>query len=132
MDASYKIQRGIHVHLIQFFMCPEFWVHIIISRRTLRLFFWIWDRAVSACCQFRRLLLKTQEPIRLNLTNGCSRQPNMITGLLRRTAQRRFASTARKPLRHGSINMCCRIPRSKHSAFQRCIFKRISIFCESR
>ena len=28
MDASYKIQRGIHVHLIQFFMCPEFWVHI--------------------------------------------------------------------------------------------------------
>ena len=29
MDASYKIQRGIHVHLIQFFMCPEFWVHII-------------------------------------------------------------------------------------------------------
>lgn len=31
MDASYKIQRGIHVHLIQFFMCPEFWVHIIAS-----------------------------------------------------------------------------------------------------
>lgn len=30
MDASYKIQRGIHVHLIQFFMCPEFWIHIII------------------------------------------------------------------------------------------------------
>ena len=28
MDAPYKIQRGIHVHLIQFFMCPEFWVHI--------------------------------------------------------------------------------------------------------
>ena len=28
MDASYKIQRGIHVHLIQFFMRPEFWVHI--------------------------------------------------------------------------------------------------------
>jgi len=28
MDASYKIQRGIDVHLIQFFMCPEFWVHI--------------------------------------------------------------------------------------------------------
>ena len=28
MDASYKIQRGLHVHLIQFFMCPEFWVHI--------------------------------------------------------------------------------------------------------
>ena len=36
MDASYKIQRGIHVHLIQFFMCPEFWVHII--HRGLRLF----------------------------------------------------------------------------------------------
>jgi hypothetical protein len=31
MDASYKIQRGIHVHLIQFFMCPEFWVHISVS-----------------------------------------------------------------------------------------------------
>lgn len=31
MDASYKIQRGIHVHLIQFFMCPEFWVHIIMG-----------------------------------------------------------------------------------------------------
>ena len=24
MDASYKIQRGIHVHLIQFFMLPNF------------------------------------------------------------------------------------------------------------
>ena len=35
MDASYKIQRGIHVHLIQFFMCPEFWVHI---KRDLRFF----------------------------------------------------------------------------------------------
>ena len=35
MDASYKIQRGIHVHLIQFFMCPEFWVHIIILPRFL-------------------------------------------------------------------------------------------------
>lgn len=33
MDASYKIQRGIHVHLIQFFMCPEFWVHINRERR---------------------------------------------------------------------------------------------------
>lgn len=33
MDASYKIQRGIHVHLIQFFMCPEFWVHITPSSR---------------------------------------------------------------------------------------------------
>ena len=33
MDASYKIQRGIHVHLIQFFMCPEFWVHITMRLR---------------------------------------------------------------------------------------------------
>ena len=33
MDASYKIQRGIHVHLIQFFMCPEFWVHITVPLR---------------------------------------------------------------------------------------------------
>lgn len=37
MDASYKIQRGIHVHLIQFFMCPEFWVHI--KPRQLRFLF---------------------------------------------------------------------------------------------
>ena len=36
MDASYKIQRGIHVHLIQFFMCPEFWVHIMFLLRILR------------------------------------------------------------------------------------------------
>ena len=36
MDASYKIQRGIHVHLIQFFMCPEFWVHIIHVQRSIR------------------------------------------------------------------------------------------------
>ena len=35
MDASYKIQRGIHVHLIQFFMCPEFWVHITFKNRSL-------------------------------------------------------------------------------------------------
>ena len=35
MDASYKIQRGIHVHLIQFFMCPEFWVHIIVTTSAL-------------------------------------------------------------------------------------------------
>ena len=34
MDASYKIQRGIHVHLIQFFMCPEFWVHIKLMLRS--------------------------------------------------------------------------------------------------
>ena len=36
MDASYKIQRGIHVHLIQFFMCPEFWVHITYENAVLR------------------------------------------------------------------------------------------------
>ena len=35
MDASYKIQRGIHVHLIQFFMCPEFWVHITVVQQYL-------------------------------------------------------------------------------------------------
>ena len=39
MDASYKIQRGIHVHLIQFFMCPEFWVHITECLRFLLLFY---------------------------------------------------------------------------------------------
>ncbi len=39
MDASYKIQRGIHVHLIQFFMCPEFWVHITGCLRFLLQFF---------------------------------------------------------------------------------------------
>ena len=39
MDASYKIQRGIHVHLIQFFMCPEFWVHITFSTDTIRKYF---------------------------------------------------------------------------------------------
>lgn len=39
MDASYKIQRGIHVHLIQFFMCPEFWVHITSHDAELRLFY---------------------------------------------------------------------------------------------
>lgn len=38
MDASYKIQRGIHVHLIQFFMCPEFWVHITLPFLSLRFF----------------------------------------------------------------------------------------------
>ena len=36
MDASYKMQRGIHVHLIQFFMCPEFWVHIKKGLRFLK------------------------------------------------------------------------------------------------
>ncbi|WP_349949234.1 hypothetical protein, partial [Intestinimonas sp. RTP31139st1_F5_RTP31139_211217] len=35
---SYKIQRGIHVHLIQFFMCPEFWVHINCAAVILRRF----------------------------------------------------------------------------------------------
>ena len=33
MDASRKIQRGIHVHLIQFLMCPESWVHIKMTPR---------------------------------------------------------------------------------------------------
>lgn len=46
MDASYKIQRGIHVHLIQFFMCPEFWVHII--HRGLR-FLFIFERRKLQC-----------------------------------------------------------------------------------
>ena len=41
MDASYKIQRGIHVHLIQFFMCPEFWVHINVGIAPYALF---WHR----------------------------------------------------------------------------------------
>ena len=39
MDASYKIQRGIHVHLIQFFMCPEFWVHISLPRLRFCVFY---------------------------------------------------------------------------------------------
>ena len=39
MDASYKIQRGIHVHLIQFFMCPEFWVHITLLYLGIRFLF---------------------------------------------------------------------------------------------
>ena len=38
MDASYKIQRGIHVHLIQFFMCPEFWVHITLQRSCFEIY----------------------------------------------------------------------------------------------
>ena len=36
MDASRKIQRGIHVHLIQFLMCPESWVHITETVEKLR------------------------------------------------------------------------------------------------
>ena len=43
MDASYKIQRGIHVHLIQFFMCPEFWVHIRAVMPSKRRLFFIWN-----------------------------------------------------------------------------------------
>ena len=47
MDASYKIQRGIHVHLIQFFMCPEFWVHIRIRlRKNLQFTRCVFDVAV--------------------------------------------------------------------------------------
>ena len=45
MDASYKIQRGIHVHLIQFFMCPEFWVHIRELGRLLRFFVYLDDQS---------------------------------------------------------------------------------------
>ena len=48
MDASYKIQRGIHVHLIQFFMCPEFWVHITLFLRILRFTGFL----QSLCCVF--------------------------------------------------------------------------------
>lgn len=47
MDASYKIQRGIHVHLIQFFMCPEFWVHI----RFLPRFFSVGQDRATGCHQ---------------------------------------------------------------------------------
>ena len=43
MDASYKIQRGIHVHLIEFFMCPEFWVHIRAVMPSKRRLFFIWN-----------------------------------------------------------------------------------------
>ena len=43
MDASYKIQRGIHVHLIQFFMCPEFWVHIRAVMPSKRRLFFNWN-----------------------------------------------------------------------------------------
>ena len=84
--------------------------------------YWISDRAVSACCLFRRLSPNTHRAYRLNLINGYSYRLSMLTGLLRRTAQRHFASTVRKPLQRGSINMCCRIPRSKHSAFSTLYF----------
>lgn len=50
MDASYKIQRGIHVHLIQFFMCPEFWVHI--SKNVLCFLFYGDAQAPSIFCAF--------------------------------------------------------------------------------
>ena len=49
MDASYKIQRGLHVHLIQFFMCPEFWVHI--NDNPL---FCFWEDAICALSFFVR------------------------------------------------------------------------------
>ena len=48
MDASYKIQRGIHVHLIQFFMCPEFWVHIIGGRARYSPLFFV-RQVISYC-----------------------------------------------------------------------------------
>ena len=50
MDASYKIQRGIHVHLIQFFMCPEFWVHITFGARRFFSYF-ILCAADAGCCR---------------------------------------------------------------------------------
>lgn len=51
MDASYKIQRGIHVHLIQFFMCPEFWVHIKIGPQQISVFLKI---EFAVCFHIRR------------------------------------------------------------------------------
>ena len=56
MDASYKIQRGIHVHLIQFFMCPEFWVHIRIVNITGSVFFKIFSLSIFLTT-FRILLM---------------------------------------------------------------------------
>ena len=55
MDASYKIQRGIHVHLIQFFMCPEFWVHIIPYREPLR---FLCQQLVQNRLQYGNVLLE--------------------------------------------------------------------------
>lgn len=52
MDASYKIQRGIHVHLIQFFMCPEFWVHISPFEQSLRFLALKNSQTVDARCAF--------------------------------------------------------------------------------
>ena len=51
MDASYKIQRGIHVHLIQFFMCPEFWVHISKVKQGFRCYCTlVMAAALLGCC----------------------------------------------------------------------------------
>ena len=55
MDASYKIQRGIHVHLIQFFMCPEFWVHIRTRGRALRPFAFYLNRTWKGVCTVKKL-----------------------------------------------------------------------------
>ena len=52
MDASYKIQRGIHVHLIQFFMCPEFWVHIRFHHRDCDFYFYSVFSSTSSMLRF--------------------------------------------------------------------------------
>ena len=70
MDASYKIQRGIHVHLIQFFMCPEFWVHI---KKGLRFLYhlsdfrfqpWPETIAITTLLEFCSWLVVTKKEVR--------------------------------------------------------------------
>ena len=68
MDASYKIQRGIHVHLIQFFMCPEFWVHITLTSHTD---FAAFLEAVQQCRG--EVLFCTREGDKLNLKSTLSK-----------------------------------------------------------
>jgi len=51
MDASYKIQRGIHVHLIQFFMCPEFWVHITEGLRSCVFYLTLTNIVYHSLCE---------------------------------------------------------------------------------
>ena len=72
MDASYKIQRGIHVHLIQFFMCPEFWVHITMVRRFLIICSRVTARATSVrpqTVQFNIAWEATGLPYEITCTN---------------------------------------------------------------
>lgn len=57
MDASYKIQRGIHVHLIQFFMCPEFWVHIR-EKMVKLVFYLLYCCAAIKSCGLSGILFK--------------------------------------------------------------------------